>query len=96
MINSGGNPDPKGVLDDLLSWFRYSDGLHVLVWVNSGNGDFQKEQARALIPFDCPSEDVRWADVSSHILLERFNVLTLRLPFANTYFPGQWYASTPI
>jgi hypothetical protein len=64
IVNAGGNPDPKGALDDLLIWLRYPDGLRIHVWINSGNGEFHKESARAILPIDCPSEDVRWADIS--------------------------------
>ncbi len=57
---------------------KVSGGLSTLVWVNGGNGDF-KQSARALIPIDCPSEDVRWADAS-------YLQVTTNTNFANIAF----------
>jgi hypothetical protein len=69
LVNAGGNPDPKGALDDLLYWERIKNGLGGFIprlnyYPNQGDGTFGKKLVMETVPlpFDCPSENIRWAD----------------------------------
>ena len=67
IVNQGGNPDPKGGLDDLIYYQRLYSGngnfyIKMEYWENNGDGTFGGPQER-MLPFDCPSEDIRWADM---------------------------------
>ncbi|ORY17569.1 hypothetical protein BCR34DRAFT_596756 [Clohesyomyces aquaticus] len=62
IVNAGGNPDPKGAVDEFIYWTRPSgSSMYMAYHVNKGDGTFD-EGLTAYLPFDCPSEDVRWAD----------------------------------
>jgi hypothetical protein len=63
LVNAGGNPDPKGALDDIVGWRRSNRMISIEYWVNKGDGSFQ-QPLTTFLPFECPSDDIRWADVS--------------------------------
>ncbi|KAJ4296824.1 Glucan endo-1,3-alpha-glucosidase agn1 [Kalmusia sp. IMI 367209] len=63
VVNYYGDPDPKGALDDFVYWEKTdNNGLKLHYSVNRGNGDFDEDMTVDL-PFDCPSDDIRWADI---------------------------------
>lgn len=64
IINFGGDLDPKGALDEFVYWERVSGGLRLHYQINFGKGSFDTMKTVDL-PFDCATDDIRWADVSS-------------------------------
>lgn len=65
LVNRGGNQDPQGALDEFITWFRIPsmNEVQITYYVNKGAGEFEPGLT-ARLPFDCPSEDIRWADMN--------------------------------
>jgi hypothetical protein len=64
IVNLGGNPDPRGALDDLVQWRIFGSEVRLNYWANKGGGKFA-ELKWTTLPFACQSSDIRWADVGS-------------------------------
>jgi hypothetical protein len=68
LINTGQNPDSQGAIDDLV-YFYHGPGEKDL-WIDyrlnnpDGSEKLYMDAGSLRMPFDCPSDDVRWADVS--------------------------------
>lgn len=59
IVNAGGNPDPKGAIDDMVWWRREGGRVKADYYTNRGDGHFDYPYWTITMPFDCPSEDVR-------------------------------------
>jgi hypothetical protein len=64
IVNLGGNPNPRGALDNLVRWSSVGSELRLQYWANQGGGKFADPKWTTL-PFTCHSSDIRWADVGS-------------------------------
>ncbi|KAF2798617.1 carbohydrate esterase family 3 protein, partial [Melanomma pulvis-pyrius CBS 109.77] len=68
LVNAGGATNPKAFLDEIVWWDRKPSSLDLwfYYWINNGGGEFEGPLS-VPAPFDCPSNDIRWADVSDGI-----------------------------
>ncbi|KAF2825075.1 hypothetical protein CC86DRAFT_241827, partial [Ophiobolus disseminans] len=70
MVNKGGNPDPRGALDDLILWRRERESeftIEAFVYLNNGDGTFD-HALKIANPFQCASLDIRWIDMNGDFL----------------------------
>jgi hypothetical protein len=63
VINLQNVGDPKAAVDDLIVWTRESGEIRIDAYANGGAGEVNKHIYTFPAPFNCPSDDVRWADV---------------------------------
>jgi hypothetical protein len=88
ILNKGGNPDPKGALDELIIWSRDTklNQIQITVHVNKGNFDFETGEVSYIRNMDCPSENLQWFDMNGDLLDDMVCILANGdLAVASTY-----------